>query len=123
MEAGLSWAIPKVRRTGGARAGGFPGDERILHELAEGPERRRVGLLPEGRAPMREGVLLFDADGTPLGEVTSGGYGPSRDAPIAMGYVAAAFAGMGHELLGEVRGRRLPLVTAPMPFQPTTYKR
>ncbi len=123
VEAGLSWAIQKVRRTGGARAGGFPGDERILHELAEGPERRRVGLLPEGRAPMREGVLLFDADGTPLGEVTSGGYGPSRDAPIAMGYVAAAFAGMGHELLGEVRGRRLPLVTAPMPFQPTTYKR
>lgn len=123
VEAGLVWAIQKVRRTGGARAGGFPGDERILHELAEGPERRRVGLLPGGRAPMREGVALFDADGTPLGEVTSGGFGPSRDAPIAMGYVAAAFADAGHDLLGEVRGRKLPLCIAAMPFQPTTYKR
>jgi aminomethyltransferase len=94
-----------------------------LRELATGPERRRVGLLPEGRAPMREGVLLFAPDGTPVGEVTSGGFGPSHDAPVAMGYVAAAFAGAGRKLLGEVRGRRLPLVIAPMPFQPTTYKR
>ncbi len=123
VEAGLTWAIQKVRRTGGARAGGFPGDGRILRELISGPERCRVGLLPEGRAPMREGTLLFATDGTPLGEVTSGGFGPSVGGPIAMGYVPAAFATPGTALEGEVRGKRLPVTVAAMPFHPTTYKR
>ena len=123
VEAGLTWAIQKVRRAGGARAGGFAGQDRILKELAEGPERRRVGLAPEGRAPMREGTLLFDPDGTPLGEVTSGGFGPSVQAPIAMGYVPAKFTSPGNALLGEVRGKRLPLTVADLPFHPTTFKR
>ncbi|MES2665106.1 MAG: glycine cleavage system aminomethyltransferase GcvT [Pseudomonadota bacterium] len=123
VEAGLTWAIQKVRRTGGARAGGFPGAERILRELAEGPERRRVGLRPEGRAPMREGTELFATDGTPVGRVTSGGFGPSVQAPVAMGYVAAAFASPGTALLGEVRGKRLAVTVADFPFNPTTYKR
>ena len=123
VEAGLTWAIQKVRRTGGARAGGFPGAERILHELDHGPERLRVGLRPEGRAPMREGTALFDPDGTPLGEVTSGGFGPSVEAPIAMGYVAASHAAPGTQLMGEVRGKRLPVTVAPLPFHPTSYKR
>lgn len=123
IEAGLSWAIQKVRRAGGARAGGFAGQERILREMATGPERQRVGLRPEGRAPMREGTPLFAPDGTPLGEVTSGGFGPSAEAPIAMGYVPAAFAAPGTALLGEVRGKALPVTVAPMPFHPTTYKR
>lgn len=123
VEAGLTWAIQKVRRAGGARAGGFAGHERILRELATGPERLRVGLRPEGRAPMREGTALFAPDGTPLGEVTSGGFGPSAEAPIAMGYVPAAFAVPGTPLLGAVRGKSLPVTVAPMPFHPTTYKR
>ncbi len=123
VEAGLNWAIQKVRRTGGARAGGFPGATRILHELTEGPERRRVGLRPEGRAPMREGTPLFDANGTPLGAVTSGGFGPSVEAPIAMGYVATAFSTIGTPLCGEVRGKQMPLTVTEMPFNPTTYKR
>jgi len=123
VEAGLAWAIPRVRRAGGARAGGFAGATRILHELAEGPERRRVGLRPAGRAPMREGTPLFAPDGTPVGEVTSGGFGPSVGAPIAMGYVAAHFAAVGTELEGEVRGRHLPVTVCPLPFHPTTYKR
>ena len=123
VEAGLTWAIQKSRRAGGARAGGFPGAARILHELAEGPERLRVGLRPEGRAPMREGTALFDPDGTPLGEVTSGGFGPSVGAPVAMGYVAASHAAPGTPLEGDVRGRRLPATTCPLPFHPTTYKR
>ena len=123
VEAGLSWAIQKVRRAGGARAGGFAGQDRILNELARGPERRRVGLAPEGRAPMREGTLLFDPDGTPLGEVTSGGFGPSVQAPVAMGYVPLHFATPGTPLLGEVRGKRLPLTVAALPFHPTTFKR
>lgn len=123
VEAGLVWAIQKARKAGGARAGGFPGAERILHELAHGPARRRVGLRPEGRAPMREHTDLYAADATPVGQVTSGGFGPSQEAPIAMGYVATAYAATGTRLEGEVRGKRLPLTVADMPFQPTTYKR
>lgn len=123
VEAGLTWAIQKARRTGGAREGGFPGAGRILLEMVEGPDRQRVGLRPEGRAPMREGTALFTADGTPLGGITSGGFGPSVEAPIAMGYVASAFASVGTALLGEVRGKQLPLTVASLPFTPTTYKR
>lgn len=123
VEAGLTWAIQKVRRSGGDRAGGFPGADRILRELAEGPERCRVGLRPEGRAPMREGVELFAVDGTPLGRVTSGGFGPSVEAPVAMGYVPASYANTGTAVMGEVRGKRLPVTVVPMPFHPTTYKR
>jgi aminomethyltransferase len=123
VEAALIWAIQKSRRADGARAGGFPGAERILQELSEGPERKRVGLQPEGRAPMREGVELFAPDGTPVGRVTSGGFGPSVNAPIAMGYVATHFAVTGTALEGEVRGKRLPVTVCDLPFQPTTYKR
>jgi aminomethyltransferase len=123
VEAGLTWAIQKARRAGGAREGGFPGALRILGELAEGPERLRVGLRPEGRAPMREGVELFAPDGTPVGRVTSGGFGPSVSAPIAMGYVARAHASIGSILLGEVRGKRLPVTVTELPFHPTSYKR
>ncbi|MDZ4066183.1 MAG: glycine cleavage T C-terminal barrel domain-containing protein, partial [Tabrizicola sp.] len=123
VEAGLTWAIQKARRAGGAREGGFPGAARTLRELAEGPERQLVGLRPDGRAPMREGTELFAPDGTPLGSVTSGGFGPSVNAPIAMGYVARHFATTGTPLEGEVRGKRLPVTVADLPFQPTTYKR
>lgn len=123
VEANLTWAIQKARRAGGIREGGFPGAARILQELAEGPERLRVGLRPEGRAPMREGVELFAENGTPVGKVTSGGFGPSVNAPIAMGYVARAHANVGTTLLGDVRGRRLPVTVTELPFQPATYKR
>ena len=123
VEAALIWAIQKSRRTGGAREGGFPGAPRILRELETGPERRRVGLRPDGRAPMREGVELFSTDGTPVGRVTSGGFGPSVNAPVAMGYVATHFAETGTTLDGEVRGKRLPVTVTDLPFQPTTYKR
>jgi aminomethyltransferase len=123
VEANLTWALQKARRAGGTREGGFPGAARILKELAEGPERLRVGLRPEGRAPMRDGVELFAEDGTPVGRVTSGGFGPSVNAPIAMGYVARAHATVGTNLLGEVRGKRLPVTVTELPFQPTTYKR
>jgi aminomethyltransferase len=123
VEAGLVWAMQKARRAGGVREGGFPGADRILRELAEGPERRRVGLRPDGRAPMREGVELFAPDGTPVGAVTSGGFGPSVQAPIAMGYVATHFAATGTALEGDVRGKRLAVTVCDLPFQPTTYKR
>ena len=123
VEAALTWAIQKSRRTGGARAGGFPGQERILRELATGPERRRVGLRPDGRAPMREGVELFAPDGTPVGTVTSGGFAPSLQAPVAMGYVASHLAITGTALEGDVRGKKLAVTVSDLPFQPTTYKR
>lgn len=124
VEAGLTWAIQKVRRTGGVREGGFPGSGRILKELAEGPARLRVGLLPEGRAPMREGTDIYAGSdgGAPIGRVTSGGFGPSIEAPMAMAYLPATLA-EGDTVYGDVRGRRLPAVIAPMPFHPTSYKR
>lgn len=124
VEAALTWAIQKARRTGGARAGGFPGADKILAQLADGPAMRRVGLLPEGRAPMREGVEIFATaeGGSPIGKITSGGFGPSIGAPMAMGYLPASLS-IGETVYGEVRGKRLPAVIAAMPFQPTTYKR
>lgn len=122
VEAGLVWAIQKARKAGGDREGGFPGADRILRELAEGPSRCRVGLRPEGRAPMRDQTALIAGD-TPAGEVTSGGFGPSVEGPVAMGYVPAEYAEIGTKLEGEVRGKRMPVTVAAMPFQPTTYKR
>jgi aminomethyltransferase len=124
VEASLSWAIQKARRAGGVRAGGFPGAARILRELAEGPTRRRVGLLPEGRAPMREGVEIYAASegGAPIGVISSGGFGPSINAPMAMACLPAGLA-EGTTVYGDVRGKRLPARIAPLPFQPTTFKR
>lgn len=123
--AGLSWAIQKVRRVGGARAGGFPGAGRILEELEKGSPARRVGLRPEGRAPMREGTMIWDAPegGRNLGGVTSGGFGPSVGAPVAMGYVPDFAAVPGITLWGELRGKRLPVTVCELPFRPSTYKR
>ena len=123
VEAGLTWAIQKVRRRGGAREGGFPGAARILAELESGPARLRVGLRPDGRAPMREGTALYAAADVPAGVVTSGGFGPSVEAPVAMGYVEAGLATIGTQLMGDVRGKLLPLTVATLPFVPTTYKR
>jgi aminomethyltransferase len=125
VEAGLEWAIQKVRRAGGARAGGFPGAERILGALAAGPVRRRVGLRPEGRAPVRDGAALFAAaeGGEAVGIVTSGSFGATLGAPVAMGYVPAGLAAPGTVLHAEVRGRRLPVSVVPLPFVPNRFKR
>jgi aminomethyltransferase len=124
VEAGLSWAISGVRRRGGARAGGFPGAARILDALEAGPARRRVGLRPEGPAPVRAGAPLFaDETGDAVGQVTSGGFGPSLQAPIAMGYLPAALGAPGTRVFAEVRGKRLPLVVSGLPFVPAGFKR
>ncbi len=122
VEAALEWAIQKVRRRGGDREGGFPGADRILRELEEGAPRRRVGLLPEGRAPMRVGTELFAEDRS-VGGITSGAYGPSIERPVSMGYVTAEHAENGTKLDGEVRGKRMPVTVAGMPFRPSNYKR
>jgi len=125
VEGAIEWAIQKVRRSGGARAGGFPGADRILDELENGASRRRVGILPDGRAPMREGTVLFATQegGAAIGTVTSGAFGPSIGGPMSMGYVAIEHAVDGTQIYGEVRGKRMPATLAPMPFRPSTYKR
>ncbi|MEL6417204.1 MAG: glycine cleavage system aminomethyltransferase GcvT [Pseudomonadota bacterium] len=125
VEAGLTWAIQRVRRVGDDRAGGFPGADRILHEIENGVSRHRVGLLPEGRAPMREGVPLFamEDDEEAIGAVTSGGFGPTVGGPVAMGYVAANYATPDTTIFGELRGKRLPVTVAKLPFVPANFKR
>jgi aminomethyltransferase len=124
VEAGLEWAIQPARRRGGARAGGFPGADVILGQVEAGPDRRRVGLRPEGRAPMREGVeLMPEEGGEGVGRVTSGGFSPTLNAPIAMGYVPAALAAPETRLLGRLRGRDLPVTVARMPFIKPGYRR
>jgi aminomethyltransferase len=119
VEAGLVWSIGKRRRA----EGGFPGDARIQRELAEGPSRKRVGLLPEGRAPAREGTEITDIEGRRIGVVTSGGFGPTLNGPLAMGYVEAAHAAVGAPVMLVVRGKPLPATVASMPFVPNRYRR
>lgn len=125
VEGDLTWAIQKVRRTGGDRAGGFPGADVILSQLDNGAPRKRVGLLPEGRAPMRAGTQIFatETDADPIGTVTSGAFGPSIERPMSMGYVTSEHATIGTTVYGEVRGKRLPATVADLPFRPSTYKR
>jgi aminomethyltransferase len=125
VEAGLSWAMQKVRRRAGGREGGFPGAEAILGQLERGAPRHRVGLRPEGRAPVRAGAPLFAAEdaGVQIGTVTSGGFGPSLNAPIAMGYLPTALAMPGTTVFAELRGKRLPVAITRLPFIETKYKR
>ncbi|MEQ1942687.1 glycine cleavage system aminomethyltransferase GcvT [Mesorhizobium sp. VNQ89] len=117
--AGLMWAISKDVRA----SGGFVGAEALGKILAEGPAEKRVGLKPEGRQPVRAGTALFDADGNPAGRVTSGGFGPSAAAPVAMGYVDAALAKPGTRLFADVRGTKIPVDVSPLPFTPHRYRK
>lgn len=119
VEAGLAWSIGKRRRQGG----GFPGAERIQRELAEGPQRRRVGIRPDGRAPAREGTAVLNAEGDEIGTVTSGGFGPTAGGPVAMGYVAAKAAEVGRPMALLVRGKPRPATIVKLPFVPHTYHR
>ena len=125
VEANLKWAIQKVRRKGGAREGGFPGADVILGQFEAGAARARVGLQPAGKAPVRAGAALFETEtgGEPIGAVTSGGFGPSANAPVAMGYVPSNLAATGTKIYADVRGKRLEMAVAPLPFVPSTYKR
>jgi aminomethyltransferase len=123
VEAGLSWALSKVRRAGGERTGGYPGAEVILQQLATGVTRRRVGIQPEGRQPVRDGAVLSDSEGKPVGSVTSGGFGPTVNGPVAMGYVATACAGEGAVLQAEVRGKPQSVRVVKLPFVVQRYYR
>jgi aminomethyltransferase len=119
VEADLVWAMQKRRR----QEGGFPGAAVVQRQLAEGPSRRRVGLRPDGRAPVREGTVLTNDQGEVVGKVTSGGFGPTVGAPVAMGYVDAGLAAEGTPLQAVVRGKPLPCRVAALPFVPHNYFR
>jgi aminomethyltransferase len=130
IEAGLAWAIQKVRRTGGTRAGGFPGADVVLAAcaaadgtVAKPPSRKRVGLIAQERVPVREHTELLDLQGRKIGEVTSGLLGPSIDQPIAMGYVSSALSAAGTRVNAMVRGKAVPMVVSAMPFVPNRYYR
>jgi aminomethyltransferase len=119
IEAQLTWSIQKRRRT----EGGFLGAERVLSELANGTTRKRVGLTFEGRAPAREGAIITDEHGHEIGIVTSGGFAPSLNAPVAMGYVAAVFAAIGTPVHVMVRDKPLKATVSALPFVPNRFKR
>ena len=125
VEASLNWAIQKVRRTGGARAGGFPGAEKILYQLADPSAltRKRVGLVALERVPVRDHTALQSLDGAAVGEVTSGLLGPSVNRPVAMGYVSPAFSAIGSRVQAVVRGKPVPMEVCAMPFLPARYFR
>jgi aminomethyltransferase len=123
VEAALTWAIQKVRRPGGARAGHYPGAAAIESQLANGAPIKRVGLVGLERVPVREGAAIVDAHGRRLGHVTSGTLAPTVNQPIAMAYLAANHAQPHHEVYAEVRGKRLPMRVTAMPFAPHRYVR
>ena len=125
IEAGLNWAIQKVRRTGGARAGGFPGADIVLGQLdgSRSLTRKRVGLIAQERVPVREHVELQNTQGVKIGEVSSGLLGPSANVPVAMGYVDAASASIGTVVNAMVRGKAVPMTVSAMPFVPNRYYR
>lgn len=119
IEAQLQWSIQKSRRA----SGGFPGAARIQKELAEGPSRKRVGIKPEGRGIAREGTAILDASGKEIGKITSGGFGPTLNGPVAMGYVAAAHSAVGTPVQLSVRDKLLPATIVSLPFVPNNFKR
>ena len=125
VEAALEWAIAKVRRKGGVREGGFPGAEVILEQLSGGSSRRRVGLCSRERTLVRGGSPLYPDAGAqaPVGQVTSGGFGPTVNAPVAMGYVAIDASQPGTIVFAEVRGKRVPVEVSALPFVGLNYKR
>ena len=123
IEASLLWAISKARRADGVRAGGFPGAETLFAQQQKGVARKRVGLLPQERTPVREGAEIVDADGTVIGTVCSGGFGPTLGAPLAMGYLDIAFTPVDSEVWAIVRGKRVPMKVSKMPFVPQRYYR
>jgi aminomethyltransferase len=123
VEAGLTWAIQKVRRAGGARHGGYPGAAAIDKQLGAGASCKRVGLVGLERMPVREGAIIVDAHGHKLGHVTSGTLAPTVGKPIAMAYLAANHALPNHEVYAEVRGKRQPMRVSTMPFAPHRYFR
>ena len=123
VEAGIIWSISKSRRAGGANEGGFLGADIILKQIASGVSKKRVGFVVDGRAPVREGAEIIDEAGTVVGVITSGGFGPTLQTPIAMGYVPTGLSAVGTQLNALVRGKPRPITVTKMPLVPQRYFR
>lgn len=123
VESSLLWALTKSRRSDGERPGGYPGADIIMKQITEGVSRKRVGIKPEGRLPVREGAVLLDSDGNEIGKVTSGGFGPSVGEPVAMGYVKTQYAVPNTALFALVRGKQVPVTVVKLPFVQQRYYR
>jgi len=123
IQASLLWAVSKVRRADGARAGGFPGADAIFTQQQTGVDRKRVGLLPQERTPVREGAEIVDAEGKLIGSVCSGGFGPTLGAPLAMGYLDHRFTALDTQVWAIVRGKQVPMLVSKMPFVAPRYFR
>ena len=125
VEADLRWAIQKARRADGDRAGGYIGADVIMAQFESGADHKRVGIKPEGRAPMRQGTVLFadETSASPIGEITSGGFGSSFEGPVSMGYVPTELSQTGTQVFADVRGKRMPATVHSLPFIPANFKR
>ncbi|MBP0948612.1 glycine cleavage system aminomethyltransferase GcvT [Pseudomonas alliivorans] len=123
IQASLLWAISRVRRADGARAGGFPGAEQIFAQQQAGVDRKRVGLLPQERTPVREGTQIVDAEDNVIGTVCSGGFGPSLGGPLAMAYLDSPYTALDTPVWAMVRGKKIPMLVAKMPFVAQRYFR
>ncbi|MBD8185800.1 glycine cleavage system aminomethyltransferase GcvT [Pseudomonas viridiflava] len=123
IEASLLWAISKVRRADGARAGGFPGAEQIFAQQHAGVDKKRVGLLPQERTPVREGTQIVDAQDKVIGTVCSGGFGPSLGGPLAMAYLDSQYTALDTPVWAMVRGKKIPMQVTKMPFVAQRYFR
>jgi aminomethyltransferase len=125
IEAGLEWAIQKVRRTGGEREGGFTGQEKILPQIETPPDFKREAFFPDGKAPLRSGTNLFsDASGkNEIGLITSGSYSPTLERPISMGYLDHTKYKVGEPIFGELRNKFFPIKLTKLPFVATSFKR
>ena len=123
IEASLLWSISPSRRPSGNKAGGFPGADIIFKQIADGAARKRVGLKVQGRAPVREGAELVNEAGEKIGQVSSGGFGPSLGAPVAMGYVETAYSAIGSPIAVRLRGKTIPVEVIKMPFVAQNYVR
>lgn len=121
IEAGLTWVVSKSRRPKGERAGGYLGAERITKQIVNGVEKLRIGMLPEGKAPIREGTMLFNDKDQYIGNVTSGNYSPSLKRPIAMGYVLSSHVELGTQIYANIRDKRIPLTITKLPFKQANY--
>ncbi len=123
IEAGLIWSISKSRRAGGEKEGSFLGADTILQQIIDGAPRKLVGFKISGRAPVREGAELVNAEGTVIGHITSGGFGPTTGGPVAMGYIEKDYAAIGTEVFALLRKKQIPVEEAKMPFVPQNYVR
>ena len=123
IEAGLLWSVGKSRRTGGSAEGGFPGADIVLKQIETGCSKKRIGIQPEGRAPARASTIICNEDGEEIGHITSGGFGPSAEGPVAMGYIDITYSKVDTKIQLKIRNKLVPATVVKLPFVPQRYYR